>query len=134
MGNICKKLFFTNKPGPKVRTVVPNLTQPENLPYRHKSHPNREYPSNRVKTTKYTILTFLPKNLFEQFHRYANIYFMMVVLLNWIPGVSAFGKEISMIPLMFVLSVTAFKDAYEDFRRYQSDKRVNAASCRRYSR
>ena len=67
-----------------------------------------------IRTTKYTILTFLPKNLFEQFHRVANVYFVIIVILNWIPQISAFGKEVAMIPIVFVLSVTAIKDAFED--------------------
>ena len=68
----------------------------------------------RISTTKYNIFTFLPKNLFEQFHRLANIYFLFIVILNWLPPISAFGKEIAMIPLIFVLAVTAIKDAFED--------------------
>lgn len=32
---------------------------------------SRRYPGNSICTTKYTLLTFLPQNLFEQFHRYA---------------------------------------------------------------
>ena len=72
-------------------------------------------------TTKYTLLTFLPKNLFEQFHRFANLYFLFIVLLNWVPSINAFGKEISMLPVIFVLGVTAIKDAFEDRRRYVSD-------------
>ncbi len=63
----------------------------------------------RIRTTKYTVLTFLPKNLFEQFHRLANVYFLFIVILNFIPQVNAFNREISMIPLLFVLSVTAIK-------------------------
>jgi hypothetical protein len=43
------------------------------------------YCGNHVRTTKYTLLTFLPKNLFEQFHRYANIYFLVIAILNWMP-------------------------------------------------
>lgn len=31
---------------------------------------SRRYSSNRICTTKYTLFTFLPQNLFEQFHRY----------------------------------------------------------------
>lgn len=31
---------------------------------------SRKYSGNRICTTKYTFLTFLPQNLFEQFHRY----------------------------------------------------------------
>lgn len=33
--------------------------------------------NNSVRTTKYTLLTFLPKNLFEQFRRIANFYFLI---------------------------------------------------------
>ena len=65
--------------------------------------------SHSIRTTKYTILTFLPKNLFEQFHRVANMYFLFIVILNFIPAVNAFSKETSMIPLLFVLTVTAVK-------------------------
>ena len=50
--------------------------------------------SRRIKTTKYTIWSFLPKNLFEQFHRFANLYFLFIVLLNWAPEINAFGKEV----------------------------------------
>ncbi|XP_004349405.1 ATPase [Capsaspora owczarzaki ATCC 30864] len=82
-------------------------------------------PDNRIRTTKYTWWNFLPKNLFEQFHRFANIYFLVVVVLNWIPAIGAFGRELAMIPLLFVLAVTAIKDIYEDRRRYRSDTDVN---------
>lgn len=89
---------------------------------------------NRIKTTKYTLWTFLPKNLFEQFHRFANIYFLFIVCLNWVPAINAFGKEIAMLPLLFVLSVTAIKDLFEDRRRYNSDKKVNNTVCNVYDR
>ena len=52
--------------------------------------------SFRIKTTKYTIWSFLPKNLFEQFHRFANLYFLFIVLLNWAPEINAFGKEVGL--------------------------------------
>lgn len=32
--------------------------------------------SNQVLTSKYNVITFLPRNLIEQFRRYANIYFL----------------------------------------------------------
>ena len=81
--------------------------------------------SNSIRTTKYTLLTFLPKNLFEQFHRFANWYFLFIIILNFVPQIQAFGREVSMIPLLFVLSVTAVKDAFEDLRRFRSDREVN---------
>lgn len=37
---------------------------------------------NAIKTAKYNIFTFLPLNLYEQFHRMANVYFVFVILLQ----------------------------------------------------
>ena len=105
---------------------------------------NRKFTDNKIKTTKYSFLTFLPKNLFEQFHRFANLYFLFIVVLNFMPMVGcycicsksrssqieAFGRLLSCLPITFVLSVTAIKDAFEDFRRYKSDEKINKAICR----
>lgn len=113
------------------RIVVPNHIVPMNTP--HRDHPNGGRVGNKIRTTKYTLLSFLPKNLLEQFHRIANLYFIFIVLLNWVPAINAFGKEIAMIPVLFVLGVTAIKDLFEDRRRRQSDKRINNTTCRIYN-
>jgi hypothetical protein len=57
--------------------------------------------------------------------RVANLYFLFLVMLNWVPVVEAFQKEITMIPLVVVLIVIAIKDALEDYRRYRFDQKVN---------
>lgn len=113
-----------------LRQVVPNHTIPAKTT--KKDHPNGKYVGNKIRTTKYTMLTFLPKNLIEQFHRVANLYFVAIQILNWMPQLTVFGKEIAMIPLLFVLGVTAIKDLFEDRRRYASDKRINNSTCRVY--
>eukprot|EP00054_Salpingoeca_dolichothecata_P027919 m.208040 g.208040 ORF g.208040 m.208040 type:complete len:1154 (-) comp26079_c0_seq4:30-3491(-) len=97
---------------------------PNNRQANHDS--GQHFLKNKIRTTKYTILTLLPKNLFEQFHRFANVYFLFIVILNWIPEIQAFGREVAMLPLVFVLLVTLVKDSYEDRRRARSDKEVNA--------
>lgn len=94
----------------------------------------QENQNNAITTSKYTWLSFFPKNLFEQFHRFANIYFLSIIILNWVPAINAFGKEVAMIPLLFVLSVTAVKDLFEDRRRHKSDREVNNRMCKVYSR
>lgn len=114
------------------RLIVPNHILPSNIPRRE--HPNAKYKGNQINTTKYTWLTFLPKNLYEQFHRIANLYFIFIVILNWIPSISAFGKEVSLIPVIFVLGITMVKDWFEDLRRKSSDERVNSLTCRVYCR
>lgn len=112
------------------RIVVPNHTVPPKTPKR--DHPNGRRVGNKIRTTKYTLLSFVPNNLLEQFHRLANLYFIFILLLNWYVG--AFGKEIAMIPVCFVLGVTAIKDLFEDRRRRASDKRINNSTCRVYNR
>ncbi|XP_026843048.1 probable phospholipid-transporting ATPase VA isoform X1 [Drosophila persimilis] len=112
------------------RMVVPNHTVPPKTPKRE--HPNGQFVGNKIRTTKYTLLSFIPKNLLEQFHRVANLYFIFIVLLNWVPAINAFGKEVAMIPVLFVLGVTAVKDLFEDRRRRASDKRINNTTCRVY--
>ncbi|KAH9539913.1 hypothetical protein CY35_15G081200 [Sphagnum magellanicum] len=84
-----------------------------------------EISGNRVCTSKYTVLSFLPRNLFEQFHRFAYIYFLLIVILNQVPVLAVFGRTASLFPLMFVLVLTAIKDGYEDWGRHQSDREEN---------
>ncbi|KAM3968099.1 LOW QUALITY PROTEIN: phospholipid-transporting ATPase VD [Aphomia sociella] len=112
--------------------ITPNHLVPDKTP--PKDHPNGHRCDNKIRTTKYTLLSFLPKNLFEQFHRIANVYFIFIVLLNWVPAISAFGKEVAMLPVLFVLGVTAIKDLFEDRRRHISDKRINNSFCRVYKK
>lgn len=113
------------------RVIVSNLTFGSK---RWKENPNRYYDSNEIETTKYTILTFLPKNIYEQFHRFANIYFVFIALLNFVPVLNAFQPEVSVIPICVIMAITAIKDAWEDFRRYKLDKEINHMGCYIYSR
>ncbi|CAJ1058018.1 probable phospholipid-transporting ATPase VB [Xyrichtys novacula] len=108
-----------------------------NLPYEgleKGKQPNRHFAGNAIKTTKYTPLLFIPMNLFEQFHRLANIYFVGLAILNFVPVLNAFQPEVALIPICVIMSLTALKDAWEDFRRYQSDKKLNNTPCFIYSR
>ena len=63
----------------------------------YKKKRRRRTQTNRIKTTRYNIITFLPKNLFDQFHRVANIYFATLIGLNWIPIINAISKTVSAI-------------------------------------
>ncbi|XP_004629462.1 probable phospholipid-transporting ATPase VB isoform X2 [Octodon degus] len=95
---------------------------------------SRSYSGNKICTTKYTLLTFLPQNLFEQFHRWANLYFLLLVILNWIPSMEVFHREITMLPLAIVLFIIMVKDGMEDFRRYRFDTEINGSRVQIYER
>ncbi|CAF0838805.1 unnamed protein product [Rotaria sp. Silwood1] len=85
----------------------------------------RHFAGNEVSTSKYNLITFLPKNLFEQFHRLANAYFLFLLCLQLIPQISSLPAYTTVIPLCFVLILTAAKDAIDDIGRHQSDKILN---------
>ncbi|KAL0442361.1 UNVERIFIED_CONTAM: putative phospholipid-transporting ATPase 5 [Sesamum latifolium] len=57
----------------------------------HKSKPHK-YPNNYVSTTKYNLITFLPRALFEQFRRVANLYFLLAAVLSVTP-LAAFNPD-----------------------------------------
>ncbi|KAF7369277.1 P-type phospholipid transporter [Mycena venus] len=134
------------------------------------------------RTTKYTILTFIPRNLYEQFRRIANLFFLTLVVfqhfvvvvsnsdqiyapreerecvaypargpaphyptifaltscrliafLSWrldspmvySPVFGAASGATAVLPLAFIITVTAIKDGVEDYRRGRLDEEVN---------
>lgn len=74
------------------------------------------YGDNYVRTTKYTLATFLPKSLFEQFRRVANFYFLVCAVLSFFP-VSPYSGISNVVPLLVVVAATMVKEFIEDFRR-----------------
>ncbi len=58
---------------------------------------------------RYSVLTFLPLNLFEQFRKIVNIYFLGILILQFVPGLSPLNPITSLVPLLFVLAVSAIK-------------------------
>uniref|UniRef100_A0A8I5YMC8 Phospholipid-transporting ATPase n=1 Tax=Pongo abelii TaxID=9601 RepID=A0A8I5YMC8_PONAB len=84
-----------------------------------------QYADNRIHTSKYNILTFLPINLFEQFQRVANAYFLCLLILQLIPEISSLTWFTTIVPLVLVITMTAVKDATDDYFRHKSDNQVN---------
>ncbi|XP_057738423.1 putative phospholipid-transporting ATPase 9 isoform X1 [Arachis stenosperma] len=82
------------------------------------------YGDNYVSTTKYTLATFLPKSLFEQFRRVANFYFLVCAILSFFP-VSPYSAVSNVVPLVVVVSATMGKEAVEDWRRFKQDVEMN---------
>ncbi|KAL6006940.1 putative phospholipid-transporting ATPase 9 [Asimina triloba] len=84
----------------------------------------RNYRDNYVRTTKYTLATFIPKSLFEQFRRVANIYFLVAGCLAFTP-LAPYTAVSALLPLIVVIGATMAKEAVEDWRRKQQDIEVN---------
>eukprot|EP00435_Cladocopium_sp_Y103_P042653 s786_g11.t2 len=86
---------------------------------------------NRIRTTRFTWLTWLPKSLFAQFHRAANVYFLFVSIIVCLPDGPMMWSS-TVVPFIGVLLWTAFKDLYEDRRRKKDDDAENLRTCWRY--
>ncbi|CAH1113541.1 unnamed protein product [Psylliodes chrysocephalus] len=84
-----------------------------------------KYCKNNVSTAKYSFHTFIPLFLFEQFRRWANCFFLLMALLQQIPDVSPTGKYTTLVPLIFILTVSAVKEIVEDIKRHRADDEIN---------
>mmetsp|Transcript_1132 Transcript_1132/g.2588 ORF Transcript_1132/g.2588 Transcript_1132/m.2588 type:complete len:1106 (+) Transcript_1132:95-3412(+) len=87
---------------------------------------------NVVRTTKFTLLTWLPISLYWQFQRVANIYFLFVAVIVCFPFSPKSWKS-KVFPFAGVLLWTALKDLFEDYRRKRDDDKENGRSCLRLS-
>ncbi|GAA5984594.1 hypothetical protein JCM10908_003414 [Rhodotorula pacifica] len=115
---------FGRAPKPKERrTVWVNVEGVKTDP--------RGYERNKVRTSKYTLLSFVPKNLSEQFRRVANIYFLALVILQVFSIFGATTPQIAMLPLVAILLITGIKDGLEDARRHTLDNEVNNSAVTR---
>ncbi|CAE6467155.1 unnamed protein product [Rhizoctonia solani] len=120
------------QPSGERRTIYVNQPLPQ-TETRSNGDPLRRYVRNKVRTSKYTVLTFIPKNLYEQFRRVANLYFLALVVLQVFPIFGAAAPEIAMVPLVVILSITAAKDGIEDYRRASLDDEVNNSAATKLS-
>uniref|UniRef100_A0A8C9LCD2 Phospholipid-transporting ATPase n=1 Tax=Pavo cristatus TaxID=9049 RepID=A0A8C9LCD2_PAVCR len=87
----------------------------------------QKFCDNRIVSSKYTVWNFLPKNLFEQFRRIANFYFLIIFLVQVIVDTPT-SPVTSGLPLFFVITVTAIKQGYEDWLRHRADNEVNKSN------
>ena len=96
------------------------------------------FPRNVVKTSRYNAFTYLPKCLFEQFRRLANVYFVVlgvIALIGTYTGAyqSSVEPDSLLAPVVIVVMISVIKEGIEDFKRHQADARVNARPARSVS-
>ena len=87
---------------------------------------NYHHKDNKIDTTKYNIITFLPKALLIQFVRLANIYFLISAILQCIPAISPLSPASAVVPIIIVLSVSIIREGIEDCNRAKLDKEQNS--------
>ncbi|XP_030953945.1 probable phospholipid-transporting ATPase 8 [Quercus lobata] len=101
-----------------------------NDPY-HSEAVKLNYRGNYVSTTKYSAANFIPKSLFEQFRRVANMYFLVVACVSFSP-LAPFSSLSILAPLIVVIGATMAKEGVEDWRRRKQDIEENNRKVKVY--
>ncbi|KAI8376471.1 uncharacterized protein BYT42DRAFT_498686 [Radiomyces spectabilis] len=90
----------------------------------------QKFMGNSVSTAKYNPITFLPKFLYEEFSKTANLFFLFISGVQQIPNISPTSRYTTVVPLVIVLLITAVKEIVEDFGVHRSDRELNARLCK----
>jgi phospholipid-translocating ATPase len=69
-----------NEDGQGPRKVYFNIPLPPDA-VDEQGHPLAHYRRNKIRTAKYTPISFIPKNIWYQFHNIANVYFLFLIIL-----------------------------------------------------
>ncbi|KAI9718392.1 MAG: hypothetical protein M1812_004113 [Candelaria pacifica] len=99
-----------------------------NVPHRESlidERTGKHYIGNTIRSSRYTLWNFFPRQLFAQFSKLANFYFLCVSILQMIPTLSTTGTYTTIVPLIFFVSISMAKEGYDDIRRYRLDKSEN---------
>jgi phospholipid-translocating ATPase len=88
----------------------------------------KSYKSNFIRSSRYTVWDFLPKQLLFQFSRLANFYFLVIGTMQMVPGLSTTGRYTTIIPLAIFVSFSMAKEGFDDYRRYTLDKAENRST------
>jgi phospholipid-translocating ATPase len=117
-------LFLPKKmpPSSDGRHVLVNSTCNEPNLDERTGHP---YINNFIRSCRYTPLNFVPRQLWAQFGKLANFYFLCISILQMIPGLSTTGTYTTIIPLLIFVCISMAKEGYDDLRRYRLDREEN---------
>lgn len=87
--------------------------------------------SNKITTSKYRLSLFIPLNLYYQFTKAANVYFLLLMVLQTIKSISLTnGVPLLGVSLLVVVGASMLKDFVEDRRRRLSDREENTRKVR----
>ncbi|CAI2358814.1 unnamed protein product [Moneuplotes crassus] len=89
-----------------------------------------KYKNNKISTSKYNIVDFLPKAILIQFLRIYNFYFLCTIVLQGVPAVSTMPVYLAALPFIFVIGVSVFREFIEEIKRRKQDRAVNNSKAR----
>jgi phospholipid-translocating ATPase len=85
----------------------------------------KQYINNFIRSSRYSLWSFFPKQFVAQFSKLANFYFLVISILQMIPGLSTTGTFTTLVPLMIFVGISMGKEGFDDLRRYRLDREEN---------
>ena len=86
------------------------------------------YISNSIRSSRYTLWDFLPKQIIFQATRLHNAFFICIGVPQTIPGLSTVGRWTTIAPLAVFVAFSMSKEGWDDYRRYRLDKSENRST------
>ncbi|KAL7711571.1 Phospholipid-transporting ATPase [Entamoeba marina] len=106
-------------------TTTHPLVYPSIYLFNHKRNKKQHFPSNTVKTTKYSIVTFIPLFLYNQFKYFINFFFLVIAIIACIPSLSSSSPVSSIVPVCIMITFSAIRELFDETRKYLSDLKLN---------
>jgi phospholipid-translocating ATPase len=106
-----ESLFIRPRPIPEARVIyMDGNIYPANI-----NEPNV------INNSKYTVVSFFPLVLYQQFRYFFNLFFLLIALSQFINMLKVGFLFTYVAPLALVLGFTLFKEAYDDYNRKKRD-------------
>lgn len=86
----------------------------------------RNYISNKVNNRKYSVLTFLPMFLYNEYKIFSNMYFLMIALCQFYEPFKIGLIVTYFFPLALVTGLSLMKEIWDEYKRKKKDDEVNA--------
>ncbi len=78
----------------------------------------QEYCDNSVRTAQYTLYSFLPLAIMNQYKTPFNWFFLIQAIIDCMPSISSVDQITTIAPVVIVLVISLIREAVEDYRKY----------------
>ena len=93
----------------------------------YKEQPEK-FCTNYIRTSQYTLLSFLPSALLNQFCLLLNWYLLITTILSCIPIISNSSPILDLLPFIAVIIINLVREGVEDYRKYSNDAKANGTN------
>lgn len=86
---------------------------------------NTQFCTNKIKNSKYTVVTFIPLILLAHLTRFMNLYFIIIGLLQLWHDVSPVNPLTTWAPIIVIFIIAFVREGIDDYHQHQIDNELN---------